>query len=128
MAEILLAHFFKCFLPSCTLSWLLGDTISLVYYLVFFGVVCMQLFPSCYFASEVAEEVESLPYAIFSSRWYDQSREHRFDLLVFTQLTLGSRGRVIKAGGLIELNLNAFFATLKMAYSLFAVVVRVKGI
>nr|XP_036677776.1 odorant receptor 33c [Drosophila suzukii] len=105
-----------------------GDTISLVYYLVFFGVVCMQLFPSCYFASEVAEEVQSLPYAIFSSRWYDQSREHRFDLLVFTQLTLGSRGRVIKAGGLIELNLNAFFATLKMAYSLFAVVVRVKGI
>ncbi|KAH8353565.1 hypothetical protein KR084_011881 [Drosophila pseudotakahashii] len=116
-----------CIIVSYVLFFV-GDTISLVYYLVFFGVVCVQLFPSCYFASEVAEEVESLPYAIFSSRWYDQSREHRFDLLVFTQMTLGSRRRVIKAGGLIELNLNAFFATLKMAYSLFAVVVRVKGI
>ncbi|KAH8329399.1 hypothetical protein KR074_010033 [Drosophila pseudoananassae] len=105
------------------------DMISLIYNLVFIAVVCVQLFPSCYFASVVAEEVQSLPYAIFSSRWYARSRRHRRDLLIFTQLTLGTtgRGRVMKAGGLVELNLNAFYATLKMAYSLFAVVVRVKS-
>ncbi|XP_017115492.1 odorant receptor 33c [Drosophila elegans] len=116
-----------CIIVSYVLFFV-SDTISLVYYLIFFGVVCVQLFPSCYFASEVAEEVERLSYAIFSSRWYDQSRDHRYDLIVFTQLTLGGRRRVIKAGGIIELNLNAFFATLKMAYSLFAVVVQMKGI
>ncbi|XP_017049055.2 LOW QUALITY PROTEIN: odorant receptor 33c [Drosophila ficusphila] len=116
-----------CIIVSYVLFFV-GDAIALVYYMVFFGVVCVQLFPSCYFASEVTHEVQNLPYSIFSSRWYDQSKEHRFDLLVFTEMTLRSRGRVIKAGGLIELNLNAFYATLKMAYSLFAVVVRVKGI
>ncbi|EDW45857.1 GM26659 [Drosophila sechellia] len=130
ISEVQLVQLGGCGATLCIIvSYMLffvGDTISLVYYLVFFGVVCVQLFPSCYFASEVAEEVERLPYAIFSSRWYDQSRDHRFDLLIFTQLTLGNRGWVIKAGGLIELNLNAFFATLKMAYSLFAVVVRAK--
>ncbi|EDV58857.1 odorant receptor 33c [Drosophila erecta] len=132
ISEVQLVQLGGCGATLCIIvSYMLffvGDTISLVYYLVFFGVVCMQLFPSCYFASEVAEEVERLAYAIFSSRWYDQSRDHRFDLLVFTQLTMGNRGWVIMAGGLIELNLNAFFATLKMAYSLFAVVVRARGI
>ncbi|EDX04742.1 GD23797 [Drosophila simulans] len=116
ISEVQLVQLGGCGATLCIIvSYMLffvGDTISLVYYLVFFGVVCVQLFPSCYFASEVAEEVERLPYAIFSSRWYDQSRDHRFDLLIFTQLTLGNRGWVIKAGGLIELNLNAFFAFL----------------
>ncbi|KAH8249541.1 hypothetical protein KR032_010406, partial [Drosophila birchii] len=115
-----------CIIVSYVLFFV-GDIISLVYYLVFFGVVCVQLFPSCYFASVVAEEVQLLPYAIFSSRWYDRSRSYRCDLVIFTQLTLGATNRVMRAGGLIELNLNAFFATLKMAYSLFAVVVRMKG-
>ncbi|KAH8260850.1 hypothetical protein KR038_007788 [Drosophila bunnanda] len=109
------------------LLFFVGDFISLVYYLVFFGTVCVQLFPSCYFASVVAEEVQRLPYAIFSSRWYNRSRSYRGDLLIFTQFTLGATNRVMRAGGIIELNLNAFFATLKMAYSLFAVVVRMKG-
>ncbi|EDW88123.1 odorant receptor 33c [Drosophila yakuba] len=132
ISEVQLVQLGGCGATLCIIvSYMLffvSDTISMVYYLVFFGVVCVQLFPSCYFASEVAEEVERLPYAIFSSRWYDQSRDHRFDMLVFTQLTLRNRLWIIKAGGLIELNLNAFFATLKMAYSLFAVVVRARGI
>ncbi|KAH8391552.1 hypothetical protein KR200_010503 [Drosophila serrata] len=115
-----------CIVVSYVLFFV-GDFISLVYYLIFFGVVCVQLFPSCYFASVVAEEVQRLPYAIFSSRWYNRSKSYRGDLLIFTQLTLGATNRVMRAGGLIELNLNAFFATLKMAYSLFAVVVRMKG-
>lgn len=96
ISEVQLVQLGGCGATLCIIvSYMLffvGDTISLVYYLVFFGVVCVQLFPSCYFASEVAEELERLPYAIFSSRWYDQSRDHRFDLLIFTQLTLGNRG------------------------------------
>ncbi|KAH8282521.1 hypothetical protein KR054_008133 [Drosophila jambulina] len=115
-----------CIIVSYVLFFV-GDFISLVYYLVFFVVVCVQLFPSCYFASVVAEEIQLLPYAIFSSRWYNRSRSYLGDQLVFTQLTLGASNLVMRAGGLIELNLNAFFATLKMAYSLFAVVVRMKG-
>ncbi|SPP79865.1 blast:Odorant receptor 33c [Drosophila guanche] len=86
--------------------------------LIFLAVICVQVFPSCYLASVVAAEISSLPYAIFSSKWYEASSEHRRDLLIFTQLTLTH----------IELNLNAFYATLKTAYSLFALVLQVKDI
>ncbi|XP_001356970.3 odorant receptor 33c [Drosophila pseudoobscura] len=112
----------------CYLLFFVRDIITLLYYMIFIAVICVQLFPACYFASVVAEEMQSFPYAIFSSKWYEESREHRRDLLIFTQLTLVGRSRVIKAGGLIELNLNAFFVTLKTAYSLFALVVQVKDI
>ncbi|EDW64444.1 odorant receptor 33c [Drosophila virilis] len=102
------------------------DTASLMYNAVFFTVICLQLFPSCYFASVVAEEAQRLPYAIFSSNWYEQSHQHRRNILIFIQMTLRLAKQPMMAGGLIELNLNTFFSTLKMAYSLFAVVARVK--
>ncbi|BFF95471.1 odorant receptor 33c [Drosophila madeirensis] len=116
-----------CLIVSYVLFYV-RDIITVLYYMIFLAVICVQLFPSCYFASVVAEEISSLPYAIFSSKWYEASSEHRRDLLIFTQLTLGGRSRVIKAGGLIELNLNAFYATLKTAYSLFTLVLQVKDI
>ncbi|XP_022224924.2 odorant receptor 33c [Drosophila obscura] len=116
-----------CLIVSYLLFYV-RDIITVLYYMILFAVICVQLFPSCYFASVVAEELESLPYAIFSSKWYEESRQHRHDLLIFTQLTLSGRRRVIKAGGIIELNLNAFYATLKTAYSLLALVLQVKDI
>ncbi|XP_034098265.1 odorant receptor 33c-like [Drosophila albomicans] len=102
------------------------DIAAVAYNIVYFMVVCIQLFPSCYFASVLAEEAQRLPNAIFSGNWYEQSAEYRRNVLIFTQLTLRLMKRPMMAGGLIELNLNAFFATVKMAYSLFAVVVQSK--
>lgn len=102
------------------------DAVSLSYNVVYFAVVCIQLFPSCYYASVLAEQSEILPYAIFSGNWYEQSQEYRRNLLIFVQLTMRLRWHTMMAGGLIELNLKAFFATVKMAYSLFAVVLQVK--
>ncbi|EDV99372.1 odorant receptor 33c [Drosophila grimshawi] len=102
------------------------DTLSLMYNAVLFIVICLQLFPSCYFASDVAEEACQLPYAIFSSNWYEQSAHIRRNILVFTQLTLRVANQRMMAG-FLELNLNTFFTTLKMAYSLFAVVSQVKN-
>ncbi|XP_064535242.1 odorant receptor 33c [Drosophila montana] len=102
------------------------DTVSLMYNAMLFAVVCLQLFPSCYFASVVAEEAQRLPYAIFSSNWYEQSHQHQRNVLIFIQMTLRLAKQPMMAGGLIELNLNTFFSTVKMAYSLFAVVARVK--
>ncbi|XP_062120809.1 odorant receptor 33c-like [Drosophila sulfurigaster albostrigata] len=102
------------------------DIATVAYNIVYFMVVCIQLFPSCYFASVLAEEAQRLPNAIFSGNWYEQSAEYRRNVLIFTQMTLRLMKRPMMAGGLIELNLNAFFVTVKMAYSLFAVVVQSK--
>ncbi|XP_068150912.1 odorant receptor 33c [Drosophila tropicalis] len=106
------------------------DIVEFSYYIIYFAVICIQLFPGCYYASVVAEEIQNLPYAIFSGKWYGESVDYRRNVLIFSQLTLGKTGkdRVMKAGGIIELNLNAFFATLKMAYSLFAVVLRSRDV
>ncbi|XP_030383736.1 odorant receptor 33c [Scaptodrosophila lebanonensis] len=107
----------------CYVIFYVSDTVGLVYYVIFFGIICVQLFPSCYYASVLADESEHLPYAIFSSNWSSLPVKRRRDVLIFTQLTL--RTMTVKAGGMFVLNLNAFFATVKMAYSLFAVVGRV---
>lgn len=103
------------------------DIVSLIYNVAYFAVVCIQLFPSCYFASVLAQECGRLPNAIFSGNWYEQSVEYQRYVLIFTQLTLGLLKRPVMAGELIELNLNAFAVTVKMAYSLFAVVVQAKN-
>ncbi|KAL7740340.1 hypothetical protein ACLKA6_018781 [Drosophila palustris] len=103
------------------------DIASMIHNIAFFAIVCVQLFPSCYFASVLAQECERLPNAIFSGNWYQQSAEYQRYVLIFTQLTLGLLKRPVMAGELIELNLNAFAATVKMAYSLFAVVVQAKN-
>ncbi|KAH8392872.1 hypothetical protein KR215_006057 [Drosophila sulfurigaster] len=102
------------------------DIATVAYNIAYFMVVCIQLFPSCYFASVLAEEAQRLPNAIFSGNWYEQSAEYRRNVLIFTQMTLRLMKRPMMAGGLIELNLNAFFVTVKMAYSLFAVAVQSK--
>ncbi|KAH8378528.1 hypothetical protein KR093_011826 [Drosophila rubida] len=102
------------------------DVVDMTYNVVYFMVVCIQLFPSCYFASVLAQEAERFPNAVFSGNWYEQSAQYRRNVLIFTQLTLRLLKRPMMAGGLVELNLNAFFATVKMAYSLFAVVVQAK--
>ncbi|KAH8262937.1 hypothetical protein KR044_002276 [Drosophila immigrans] len=102
------------------------DIVALSYNIVYFMVVCIQLFPSCYFASVLAQEAERLPNAVFSGKWYEQSAQYRRNLLIFIEFTLRLMKQPMMAGGLVELNLNAFFATVKMAYSLFAVVVQAK--
>ncbi|XP_034472245.1 odorant receptor 33c-like [Drosophila innubila] len=102
------------------------DIVSLIYNATYFVVVCIQFFPSCYFASVLAQECGRLPNAIFSGNWYKQSSQYQRNVLIFTQLSLRLLKSPVMAGGLIELNLNAFVVTVKMAYSLFAVVVQAK--
>ncbi|KAH8402917.1 hypothetical protein KR222_000097, partial [Zaprionus bogoriensis] len=125
LVQLVLCGANLCVIVSYVLFFV-RDTMSLIYNVMYFAVICIQLFPSCYFASVLAEQSEDLPYAIFSSNWYEQSNQYRRNVLVFVQLTLRLRWCSMMAGGLIELNLKAFFATVKMAYSLFAVVAQAK--
>ncbi|EDW25723.1 GL19674, partial [Drosophila persimilis] len=58
----------------CYVLFFVRDIITLIYYMKFIAVICVQLFPASYFDSVVAEKMQSFPYDIFSSTWYEESR------------------------------------------------------
>lgn len=77
----------------------------------------IELFPSCYFGTQLSREFDNLPYAIFSSNWLGSNRRHCRIMLILMQLAVVQVN--IKAGGMIGIGLDAFFATVRMAYSFF---------
>lgn len=125
LVQIVFCGMSMCLIASNMAFYELDNTV-LFFNVVLLAVVCLQIFPSCYFASVVTERMEQLPYAVFSGNWYEQPRRYRHNVLIFTQLTLRLAEQPIMAGGLIVINLDTFFATVKMAYSLFAVISQVK--
>ncbi|XP_002003005.3 odorant receptor 33c [Drosophila mojavensis] len=125
LVQILFCGISMCIIVS-QMAFYEMDTTVLAFNVVLLAVVCVQIFPSCYFASVVTERMDQLPYAVFSSNWYEQSRRYRQNVVTFTQLTLRLTDDPFMAGGLIVINLDTFFATVKMAYSLFAVISQVK--
>ncbi|CAD7003982.1 unnamed protein product [Ceratitis capitata] len=82
------------------------------------------VFPLCYFGTSAQMEFEQLSYAIFSCNWVAQNTAFKKNLLIFTEQSL--RKQIVIAGGMFAVNMDTFFATLKFAYSLFAVVVQMK--
>ncbi|KAH8249268.1 hypothetical protein KR032_007818 [Drosophila birchii] len=93
------------------------NTFAIIYYSVFFGAMLLELFPICYFGTLLSMEFDNLPYAIFSSNWPGSNRSHCRILIIFMQLMVVKVN--IKAGGMIGIGLDAFFATVRMAYSFF---------
>ncbi|KAH8391550.1 hypothetical protein KR200_010499 [Drosophila serrata] len=93
------------------------NTFAIIYYFVFFAAMLIELFPICYFGTLLSMEFDNLPYAIFSSNWPGSNRTHSRILIILMQLTLAKVN--IKAGGMIGIGLDAFFSTVRMAYSFF---------
>uniref|UniRef100_A0A1A9WXP9 Odorant receptor n=1 Tax=Glossina brevipalpis TaxID=37001 RepID=A0A1A9WXP9_9MUSC len=95
-----------------------------LYYVAFLFAITIELFPCYYYGNMLQEEFKQLPYAVFSSNWIEQSRSYRQDCIIFTEMAL--RSLTMLAGGIVEINLNSFFAICKTAYSLFAVILTMK--
>ncbi|KAH8282525.1 hypothetical protein KR054_008137 [Drosophila jambulina] len=93
------------------------NTFAIVYYSVFFAAMLIELFPSCYFGTLLSMEFDNLAYAIFSSNWPGSNRSYCRNLILLMQLAVVKVK--IKAGGMIGIGLDAFFATVRMAYSFF---------
>ncbi|KAH8266590.1 hypothetical protein KR018_001837 [Drosophila ironensis] len=90
---------------------------KVTYYAMYFMSMVLELFPSCYYGTLISDEMNQLTYAIYSSNWLGMGRGHCRSLLIFMQLTLTQVQ--IKAGGMIGIGMNAFFATMRLAYSFF---------
>ncbi|XP_017024005.1 odorant receptor 33a [Drosophila kikkawai] len=93
------------------------NTFAIIYYFVFFAAMLIELFPSCYFGTLLSMEFDNITYAIFSSNWPRSNRSHCRILIILMQLAVVKVN--IKAGGMIGIGLDAFFATVRMSYSFF---------
>ncbi|XP_039501320.1 odorant receptor 33b [Drosophila santomea] len=93
------------------------NNFAVTYYGVYFLSMVLQLFPCCYYGTLISVEMNQLTYAIYSSNWMKMDRGYSRILLIFMQLTLAEVQ--IKAGGMIGIGMNAFFATVRLAYSFF---------
>ncbi|XP_022224936.2 odorant receptor 33c [Drosophila obscura] len=105
---------------SITLVYILffaENNFDVAYYGVYFAAILLELFPCCYYGTLISVELNRLTDAIFSSNWVGMDRGYCRTLLIFMQLTLAKVE--LKAGGMIGISLNAFFATIRLAYSFF---------
>ncbi|XP_017115567.1 odorant receptor 33b [Drosophila elegans] len=93
------------------------NNFAVTYYGVYFLSMVLELFPCCYYGTLISIEMSRLTHAIYSSNWLGMGRGYCRTLLIFMQLTLAEVQ--IKAGGMIGIGMNAFFATVRMAYSFF---------
>ncbi|XP_034667935.1 odorant receptor 33b [Drosophila subobscura] len=93
------------------------NNFAMTYYGVYFVAMLLELFPCCYYGTLISVELNRLTDSIFSSNWVGMERGYCRTLLIFMQLTLAKVE--IRAGGMIGISLNAFFATIRMAYSFF---------
>uniref|UniRef100_A0A1B0GFE0 Uncharacterized protein n=1 Tax=Glossina morsitans morsitans TaxID=37546 RepID=A0A1B0GFE0_GLOMM len=95
-----------------------------IYYGCFLLALGVEVFPCYFYGSVLLEEFKHLPYAIFSSNWVEQSRNYRQNTTIFLEMALKSV--TMLAGGIVETNLDSFFAIYKAAYSLFTVILTMK--
>ncbi|XP_053955629.1 odorant receptor 59a-like [Anastrepha ludens] len=106
------------------LIFYVNDIFSYIYYFVFLLAMPLEIFPLCYYGTYMEMEFEQLTYAIFSCNWMDQDAVFKKNLRIFAEQSL--RKQIVIAGGIFAVNLDTFFAALKSAYSLFALVVQMK--
>ncbi|EDW36003.1 GL17561 [Drosophila persimilis] len=94
-------------------------------YLIFYALAMpLQIFPSCYFGTDNEFWFGRLHYAAFSCDWPQQGRSFKRKMMFFVERSLKQSTAI--AGGMLRIHLDTFFSTLKMAYSLFTIIIRMR--
>ncbi|XP_064544323.1 odorant receptor 59a-like [Drosophila montana] len=95
-------------------------------YLIFYSLgVPLQIFPTCYYGTDIELWFGKLHYAAFSCNWLAQSRSFKKKLMLFVERSL--KRTVPMAGGMLTIHVSTFFSTLKFAYSLFTILIRMRN-
>ncbi|XP_054736624.1 odorant receptor 59a-like [Anastrepha obliqua] len=95
-----------------------------LYYLTYFISMPLQIFPICYYGSSLQYLFAQLQYEVFRCNWPDQTQRFKKQMILFTERA--SKETTALAGGMIRIHLDTFFSTIKGAYSLFAVIMKMK--
>lgn len=98
--------------------------LDILYYFVYFLAMPLQIFPTCYYGSDFQYLFDQLHRAIFASNWTNQTIKYKKHMLLFTERSL--KQNVALAGGMVRIHLDTFFSTCQGAYSLFAIIMRIK--
>ncbi|XP_017024479.1 odorant receptor 59a [Drosophila kikkawai] len=94
-------------------------------YLIFYSMAMpLQIFPSCYFGTDNEYWFGRLHYAAFSCNWHNQNKSFKRKMMLFVEQSL--RKITALAGGMLRVHLDTFFSTLKGAYSLFTLIIRLR--
>jgi len=94
-------------------------------YLVFYAIAMpLQIFPTCYYGTDIEIWFGQLPYAAFRCNWIKQSRSFKKKLMLFVECSL--KQKTAMAGGMLRIHVDTFFSTLKFAYSLFTIILRMR--
>ncbi|KAJ3666987.1 hypothetical protein Zmor_002400 [Zophobas morio] len=96
--------------------------IFLVLYVFLNNLFCILLFQVyffCYFGTLLVEEHNTVPRAIYMSKWYECTKDCKKLLLVLMECS--KKPLVLNAGKIVELSLETFTAILKSSYSVICV-------
>lgn len=104
----------------CGLIFYVDNAQERLVYISFIICLALQIFPTCYYGSQVEDHFARLHYAVFSSNWVDQSMSYRKNAIIFAERT--QRHPKLLAGNFIPIALTTFLATCKAAYSFFTLI------
>ncbi|BFG04745.1 odorant receptor 59a-like [Drosophila madeirensis] len=94
-------------------------------YFFFYGLAMpLEIFPCCYYGTDNEYWFGRLHYAAFSCNWSVQGRSFKRKMMLFVERSLKRSTAV--AGGMFRVHVDSFFATIKMAYSLFTIIIRMR--
>ncbi|XP_073822545.1 odorant receptor 33a-like [Musca autumnalis] len=95
------------------LIFFVDNLAAYVYYSIFTMAIAIELYPPYYYGSICQQEFNDLSYAIFCCNWPNQTLRFRKNMKIFVQNTLPKI--TIKAGGIVGMQIENFFAIWKMA-------------
>lgn len=82
------------------------DTVTLAYYVTFFGVFLNEIFMPCYFGTLLTETNDRLSGAIYSSNWPDLPQSFKKALIMFLEYT--KRPKIMISGKIFTVSLSTF--------------------
>ncbi|KAM7343177.1 odorant receptor 59a-like [Cochliomyia hominivorax] len=106
------------------LLFYVSEPLDIIYYFVYFLAMPLQIFPTCYYGSDFQYLFDQLHRAIYASNWTNQTMKYKKHMLLFTERSL--KQNTALAGGMVRIHLDTFFSTCQGAYSLFAIIMRMK--
>lgn len=101
-----------------------GNAFEYVYYSIYLFGCAMEVFPTCYYATNFEFEFDKLTFMLFSCNWVDQNQSFKKSLMISIEQSLKTRS--FRVGGMFRINLQIFFATCKGAYSVLALALKFK--
>ncbi|XP_068150893.1 odorant receptor 59a-like [Drosophila tropicalis] len=94
------------------------------YFLFYCLALSLEIFPTCYFGTDNEFWFGRLHYAAFSCDWLPQRLSFKKKMIIFTECSLKHCTAI--AGGMLRIHVDTFASTMKFAYSLFTIILRMR--